>query len=202
MSPLHKMIIRLYDEGFEIKKVSNSKFYIKHKQVHTNKKVIVEYEGCEDFTMYQAYAKKFHSWEFNNYPHYDFLHHYEKCATYNLHRTLKNINLNATKPTMKLLIKHRDFAYDGSYVIKMESYKNLYNRAIEAMYELLESYSNDPIQFMRDQDIPTTIRYVCNACKGNKDDFIYGKGWISNNHYLNKLVNDILSFLGKCNVKI
>lgn len=194
MSPLHKMIIRLYDEGFEIKKISDSKFYIKHKQVHTNKKVIVEYEGCEDFTMYQAYAKKFHSWEFNNYPHYDFLHHYEKCATYNLYRTLKNINLNAAKPTMKLLIKHRDFAYDGSYVIKMESYKGLYNIAIEDMGVLLEKYRLNPEKFMRSKNIPNTIKYVCQSTDGDFDKFVCGEGWNANTHYLHRLVMDILGY--------
>lgn len=198
MSPLHKMIIRLYDEGFEIQKISSTKFYIKHSDyLYLKKKVIVEHLGGSDFIMYQSFAKRFSNWKFNNYSHYVFLHHYKKLIEFDSDRIKKIININAARSTMKLFIKHRKFNYDGDFAIKIEIYKGLYNSAIQDMKVFLEVYRLNPDKFMMSKDIPNTIKYVCHSTDGDLDNFIYGEGWTANTHYIHRLVVDILKYTDK-----
>ena len=195
MNQLHNTVIRLYEEGFEIQKISDTKFYIKHKEYPlAKKKVIVEYLGDSNFIMYQAFAKRFSNWEFNNHPHYVFLHHYKKRIEFDSDRVKKLININAARSTMKLFIKHRNFNYDGGFAIKTESHKGLYNTAIKDMGVLLEKYRLNPDKFMRSKNIPNTIKYVCKSTDGDFDKFVCGEGWNANTHYIHRLVMDILSY--------
>lgn len=211
MNILEKAILRFYDDGYTVRKVSERKFAISKKLInHDKKEVMVEYvKGNEigdvlcEFIMYKPYAKKFDSWGFTlDYPYYIFDSHYKHRCEYDLHRTLKTVNLLNTRLNMKLFIKHKDFNAYPEYKISTQDYRNLYNHTITKIWKLIHKYDSDPEVFLRDKNIPKSLKYVAIACKGDYNNFIYGEGWETNTHYLHKLVMDVLEYLDKHDAQI
>lgn len=203
MNLLNETMINFIDLGYSVRKINDKKFTIKKPIVNCNIEITVEHLTDSHFAMYKKYMKRYNSWNFDiNYKGYNFDHHYEAACKYDASRLLKTANLLNAKLDMKLYVKHRNFDAYPEYKNKSDDIKHLYDTTTTKIWKLILQYKENPELFLRDKDIPKSLKCVAIGCKGELENFVYGIGWNSSPYYLSRLIMDVSKYLSKYNVQI